>query len=158
MINRSQSATDNRTDRIEMEEYSDNDSNGSMPDPNPRNFNVGINEEQMINQERDHERIRIEQRFNDMKRQIEELTSLIRTLTETITSSSRDENDSKVSDKDANSSLLLFLFAPLRTKSCITFKLVQKNKHMLHPSSRVHHRSEIMPMVLKQETVVLLQP
>ena len=50
--------------------------------------------EQMIHNERDHERIRIEQRFNDMNPQNGELISLLRMLSEEITSSNKEENDS----------------------------------------------------------------
>ena len=43
-------------------------------------------------QGRDHERVCNERRFNEMNRQIGELTSLVRTLTERISSSNREEN------------------------------------------------------------------
>ena len=43
-------------------------------------------------QESDHERIRIERRFNEMNRQIGELSLLVRTLTEKISSGNREQN------------------------------------------------------------------
>ena len=47
----------------------------------------------MIDSERDHERVRIEQQFTDMCRQKGELTSLVRTLTEKLASSNREKKD-----------------------------------------------------------------
>ena len=46
--------------------------------------------------ERDHGRVRIEQRFNDLNRQIGELTTLVLTLTETLYSGNREGNGSDV--------------------------------------------------------------
>ena len=46
-------------------------------------------------QESDHEKIRIEQRFFDMNRQIGELTSMVKTFTETMTDI-REENGQNV--------------------------------------------------------------
>ena len=53
--------------------------------------------EQMNNthQESDHEKIRIEQRFFDMNRQIGGLTSMVKTFTETMTDI-REENGQNV--------------------------------------------------------------
>ena len=48
-------------------------------------------------QERDHERSRIEQRFMEMNKQIGELTSMVRALTEKVTNS-REESDPKFRD------------------------------------------------------------
>ena len=51
--------------------------------------------ETMRSLERDHERFRIEQRFPEMNKQIEELTSIVRALTEKVTNS-REEKDQNV--------------------------------------------------------------
>ena len=45
-----------------------------------------------MDQERDHEKIRIEQRFMEMNRQISELINLVNTLTEKVTSNPREDN------------------------------------------------------------------
>ena len=49
-------------------------------------------EDTMRCQERDHERLRKEQRFFEMNKQIGEITSMARALTEKVTNS-REEND-----------------------------------------------------------------
>ena len=85
--NRSQGANKNQTNCTGMDEYSDNDSDISLPGVSSRDLNAAISNEQMVNHERDHERLHIEQRFFDMNRQICELISPVRILTEKITSS-----------------------------------------------------------------------
>ena len=114
VITRCQSTTNNRTARMDMEKYSDNDSVVSLPTFNSRNYNVEINGEQMIKHERDHKRIRLEQRFNNMNRQIGEPTFVIRTLTEKISSSNREVQRSRApSNSDSFS-----------TKSDVSFRIV----------------------------------
>ena len=51
--------------------------------------------------ERDHEKHRIEQRFLEMNRQIGELTSIVRALTDKITNS-REENSRDVSNPETS--------------------------------------------------------
>ena len=93
IITRAQSASNNQANHTFMDEYSANDSDISLPGFSLQNINARNNNQQMIDCERDHERLRIEQGFNDMNRQIGELTSLVRALTEKIASSNRKEND-----------------------------------------------------------------
>ena len=50
----------------------------------------------MANCERDHERVRVEQRFDDLNRKIGEITTLILTLTEKLSSGNREEDGFKV--------------------------------------------------------------
>ena len=71
-----------------MEQYSDNDSDICLSELNSRNCITGINDEPNL----DHERVRSEQRFN-MKNQIGELPSLVRTLTEKFSPGIKEEND-----------------------------------------------------------------
>ena len=78
-----------------MEDFSDSESNTSFPDLNSRNYNLEINDGNPIDHERDHEKIRIEQRFMEMNRQFGELTNLVKTLTEKITSNPREVNGLK---------------------------------------------------------------
>ena len=79
-----------------MNDYSDNESDISLHELCSHNLGSENNTRHLNDQERDHERVRIEQRFNDMNRQIEELTSLVRTLPEKIASNHREENDKNV--------------------------------------------------------------
>ena len=79
-----------------MNEFSDNDNNVSFPEHYSRGQNSETNNENLSDQERDHQRIRIELRFSDMNRQIGELTSLVKTLTEKIASNGREKSDRNV--------------------------------------------------------------
>ena len=77
-----------------MDTFSD-DTNGSIPDLTSRNYFTESNEEAIRSDERGRERIRIEQRFMDMNRQIGELTIMVEALTEKI-SNGREENGQNV--------------------------------------------------------------
>ena len=57
----------------------------------------------VLDHERDRERSRIEQRFNEKNRQIVQLTSLVRTLTEKVSSNNREENDRDVLKSESSS-------------------------------------------------------
>ena len=78
-----------------MDNFNDNDSHISSPELNSRNRDIENHTNDFSEQETNHERIRSEQRCNDMNRQIREITSLIRTLTEMISSNDREENGNK---------------------------------------------------------------
>ena len=81
---RSQILRENRVEQSEDDRFPDNDDNVSVAD-HYRESNFGENDEEtMRSSERDHERLRIEQRFIDMNRQIGEMTSIVRALTEKI--------------------------------------------------------------------------
>ena len=75
-----------------MDDFDDNASNLGLPGVGTRTFELENNDQSYGDQERDHERIRIESRFNELNKQVGELTSLVRTLTEKISSSNRGEN------------------------------------------------------------------
>ena len=79
-----------------MNEFSDIDNNVSFPELYSRSQNSETNNENLSDQERDYQRIRIELRFSDMNRQIGELTSLVRTVKEKIASNGREESDINV--------------------------------------------------------------
>ena len=86
---RSQSSRNIRIEQTEIDAFSDDGSNTSEITLRRKN------EEARRSQERDHERHRREQRFMDMNRQIGEVTSMERALTEKI-SNGRDENGQNV--------------------------------------------------------------
>ena len=83
----------NRKSRIEQPEidrHSDEDDDMSVADHYiENNFNDDI-ENDVRSIEKDHEKHRIEQRFLEMNRQIGELTSIVRALTDKITNSRED--------------------------------------------------------------------
>ena len=90
MVNTRAQASQNSLPRNDgMDESDDNSSDITLPDVGTRTFELQSNERNYDDLERDHERVCIERRFNDMNRQIGELTSLVRTLTEKISSSNR---------------------------------------------------------------------
>ena len=60
--------------------------------------------------ERDHKQVRIERRFREMDRQIGELTSLLRTLTERISSNNREEKAATLHKIDLQAILTHYIF------------------------------------------------
>ena len=83
-MTRSQSSRKIRTEQAEMETFSNNESNASYPDFYSGDHFTEINVEAIRTHERDHERIRIEQRFMDMNRQIAESTSMVKAFSENM--------------------------------------------------------------------------
>ena len=86
MNTRSQVLRENRVEQSEDDRFFDNDDNVSVADPYRESY-FGENDETMRSMERAHERLRIEQRFINKNRQIGELTSFVRALTEIISTS-----------------------------------------------------------------------
>ena len=70
----------------EMDESFDNDDTYSLPEISVNDVENRLNNEPLESQEREHERIGIEQRFSEIVQQIGELARLVRILTEWITS------------------------------------------------------------------------
>ena len=95
MNTRSQILRENKSERTEEDGYSDNEDNISVADHYSGSYFNDCNDEAMRSQEKDHERSRIEQRLLAMNKQIGELTSMVRVLTEKVTNS-REENDANV--------------------------------------------------------------
>ena len=93
MVNtRVQASQNNQSREDEMNDFDDNSSKLSPPEFGTRTFEIKNNAHSYGEQERDHERVRIERSFSEMNRQNGELTSLVRTLTERISSTNREEN------------------------------------------------------------------
>ena len=69
-----------------------NDSNDYIHDMFPNRLENEINVEAFTIQEREHERVRTEQRLKEINRQIMELTSLVTTIAERETSYRREGN------------------------------------------------------------------
>ena len=94
----------NRENRIEqsgIDRNFDEDDNMSVADHYTEDhFNNDI-ESDVRSIERDHEKHRIEQRFLEMNRQIGELTSIVRALTDKL-ANSREENDRDVLNLEAS--------------------------------------------------------
>ena len=94
----------NRESRIEqsgIDRYSDEDDYMSVADHYTEdNFNNDI-ESDVRSIERDHEKHRIEQRFLEMNRQIGELTSIVRALTDKL-AKSREENGRDVLNSETS--------------------------------------------------------
>ena len=85
----------NRESRIEQSgtsSYSDYEDNMSVADHFGENVLENEFENDMREIERDHENHRFEQRFLEMNRQIGELTSIVKALTDRL-SNSREENN-----------------------------------------------------------------
>ena len=104
MVNtRSQTSQDNQNREGEINDYDDNSSDMRLPEFSNRTFQLENNVKNFSEQEREHARIRIERRCNEMNKQIGELTSLVRTLI--ISLSDREENGSNLSRKRSQDTL-----------------------------------------------------
>ena len=90
IITRAQSASNNQANKTKTNNYSDNESDISLPGFESQNVIVRTDNGRMAECGRDHERVRIEQRFNDMNRLIGELTTLVLNLTEKLSSGIRE--------------------------------------------------------------------
>ena len=86
VLTRSQTSKSNPIETIEMDYNSDNDSAASFPDCNARRASNNIGRANLLDLERDHERIRNDQRFTKMNNQIRELTTIAKALVNHITS------------------------------------------------------------------------
>ena len=75
---RSQTSKSKLAESIEMDYKSDNDSEASFPDCNARGASNNISRANSLDLERDHERVRNDQRFIEMNNQIRELTSIVK--------------------------------------------------------------------------------
>ena len=97
MNTRSQLFRENRVEQTERDEYSDIEGNISVADHYSGSYFNDHDDETLRSQERVHERFRIEQRFleTEINRQIRELPSMVRALTEEGTNS-REESDPNV--------------------------------------------------------------
>ena len=89
---RSQFLSENRVEQSEEERFTDDDDNVSVADHCRERYFSENDGETMRSIERDHERLRIEQRFIDMNRQTGELTSIVKALTEKISNSKEGNN------------------------------------------------------------------
>ena len=105
---------ESRFSREETNEYSGDEDNMSVVDHFAENVNGNESLNDMREVERDHEKHRIEQRFMEMNRQIGELTSIVRALTDKI-SNSREENyrDAHNSETSVRSDKNPFWFSSL---------------------------------------------
>ena len=84
VIRRSQSNRNKRIEQAEMDTFSDEKSNASNSDLYTRSHFTETNEISTRTDERDHEEIKIIQRFMDVNREIGELTIMVRAVTEKI--------------------------------------------------------------------------
>ena len=82
VITRPQSTNSAEVKITNMKDYCDNESDVSLPEFNSHNVTTENSNRLSNEQERDHERIRIERRLRETNRRIGELTRLVRILTE----------------------------------------------------------------------------
>ena len=103
MVNtRSQVLGENRIEQSEEGRLSEDDDNVDVADHYRMSYFDENDGETMRPLERNHERLRIEQRFSDMNRQIGELTGIVKALTEKK-SNSMDGNNQDVLNSETSS-------------------------------------------------------
>ena len=87
MVNtRAQAPQNNLPREDEMDDFEDNTSDLSLAEICTHPFELVSNDQNYEDSERDFDRVRTERKFNEMNRQIGELTSLVRTLIEKVSS------------------------------------------------------------------------
>ena len=113
MVNtRSRFNRENRIEQSGTSRYSDDEDNMSVADHFGENILETETENDMREIERDHENHRFEQRFLEMNRQIGELTSIVKALTDRL-SNSREENNRDVLNSETSARSDRFCFIPL---------------------------------------------
>ena len=100
VVTRSQS---NRNNLLESETMSDNESDHSVPEVLSRAQMIEFDDGEIIDGNRDFDNNRIEQRFCDKNRQIGELTDIVLSLTEKLSSNIREGNGSNPLSTEPNS-------------------------------------------------------
>ena len=102
MVNtRSRFNRENRIEQSGTSRYSDDEDNMSVADHFGENVLENETENDMREIERDHENHRFEQRFLEMNRQIGELISIVKALTDRL-SNSREENNRDVLNSETS--------------------------------------------------------
>ena len=106
MVNtRSQILRENRVEQTEDDRFSDNEDNVSVADHYRESYFGENDDETMRSMERDQVGLRLQQRFIDMNRQIGELTSIVRALTEKITTCKEGNHKDVLNDTSTRSDM-----------------------------------------------------
>ena len=121
VITRSQS-NQNREIEIEtMDRSSDNESETSFTDVLSREQIADLDSDDLLNRRRNNDNYRIDQRFNEITRQIGDLTNIVLTLTQKFTSINGEGNGLNTAASSANSrsdsgcgGAFAFILLPLR--------------------------------------------
>ena len=100
---RSQSNRIREVDKRVMDRSSDNESEASFPDIFSRVQMAKLDTDDLLNRQRNKDGYSIEQRFNEINRQIGDLTNIVLTLTQQFFSNNREGNRLNVATTSANS-------------------------------------------------------
>ena len=66
VLDRLQTSKINQLESVDMDYFSDNDSEASFPERKPRGVSNNVEKANLLDLERDHERIRNDQKFMEM--------------------------------------------------------------------------------------------
>ena len=86
-----------------MDRSSDNESETSLPDILSRDQMAELDTDDLLNRQRNTDGYSIDQRFNEINRQIGDLTNIVLTLTQQFSSNNREGNRLNVATINANS-------------------------------------------------------
>ena len=100
---RSQSYRIREVDNSAMNRSSDNESEASFPDILSRDQITELDTDDLLNRQRNTDGYSIDQRFNEINRQIGDLTNIVLTLTQQFSSNNREGNRLNVATTSANS-------------------------------------------------------
>ena len=100
---RSQSNKVREVDNSAMDRSSDNESEASFPDILSRDQMTEFDTDDLLNKQRNTFGYSIDQHFNEINRQIGDLTNIVLTLTQQFSSNNREGNRLKVATTSANS-------------------------------------------------------
>ena len=95
---------ENRIEQTEGDGFTDDDDNVRLADHYQESYGNENNGETIRSLEKDHERLRIEQRFLDINIQIGELTSIAKALTEKISNSKEGNNQGVINSETSTRS------------------------------------------------------
>ena len=100
---RSQSNRDKQVETQNMDRSSDSESDASFPDVLSRDQIENLDSEDVLTRHHGDHNNSVDQRFNELNRQIGDLTSLVLTLTNQIASTNGEGNRPNIATTSANS-------------------------------------------------------
>ena len=103
VITRSQSNQNREIDIETMDRSSDNESETSFREVLSREQIADLDSDDLLNRRRNNDNYSIHQRFNEINRQIGDLTNIVLTLTQQFTSVNGEGNELKTAVSSANS-------------------------------------------------------
>ena len=135
---RSQSNRNDQTETQDMDRSSDSESDASFPEVLSRDQIENLDSEDVLTRHHGNHNNSVDQRFNELNRQIGDLTSIVLTLTNQIASINGEGNRRNVATTSANSRSDTGYLTPTLNLINLTkiFQVVRKNDLVVKQENR----------------------